>query len=186
MSKKKKTGSRSFSKVWVNQTNLGRLFGLSAIAVGKILTSHGLKDGGGATSKALSEGWATSTPLKDGTPFFMWNRDRCAELMGKSHQRLSRVDVAVNDVLKMIERAQECLDEGDDKMASLIYDCMYDEVPEDIVDRVRERIEENDSFRICSDCGWTNLDMESSDRRWVCLECGVIHDLDASKSEGEE
>jgi hypothetical protein len=39
MSKEKK-----FNQIWSNQTNLGKRFGLSAIAVGKILVKEGLKD----------------------------------------------------------------------------------------------------------------------------------------------
>jgi len=73
MSKEKK-----FNQIWSNQTNLGKKFGLSAIAVGKILVKEGLKDQKtkSATEKALNEGYAKSTPLKDGTPYFMWNIEK--------------------------------------------------------------------------------------------------------------
>lgn len=54
MAKKKR-----FGDLWKNQTELGKKFGLSAIAVGKILTERGLKDGKAATKKALDEGYAT-------------------------------------------------------------------------------------------------------------------------------
>ena len=68
MSKEKK-----FDQIWSNQTDLGKRFGLSAIAVGKLLVEEGLKDQKTklATEKALNEGYAKSTPLKDGTPYFM-------------------------------------------------------------------------------------------------------------------
>ena len=68
MSKEKK-----FDQIWSNQTDLGKRFGLSAIAVGKLLVEEGLKDQKtkSATKKAQNEGYAKSTPLKDGTPYFM-------------------------------------------------------------------------------------------------------------------
>jgi len=39
MPKKKK-----FTQIWSNQTDLGKKFGISAVAVGKILIQHELKD----------------------------------------------------------------------------------------------------------------------------------------------
>ena len=39
MEKKKK-----FNQIWSNQTNLGKKFRLSAIAIGKLLIDNGLKD----------------------------------------------------------------------------------------------------------------------------------------------
>ena len=34
------------------------------------------------------------------------------------------------------------------------------------------------SSRTCGDCGAVNAALELSDRRWVCAECGVVHDRD--------
>ncbi len=34
------------------------------------------------------------------------------------------------------------------------------------------------SSKTCSDCGAINHALELSDRRWVCTDCGVIHDRD--------
>ena len=89
MSKKKK----KFSQIWSNQTDLGKKFGLSAIAVGKILIEHGLKDlqTKYATEKALTSGYAKSTPLKKGTPYFMWNYQMVKSLIQQEHDPLSEV-----------------------------------------------------------------------------------------------
>ncbi len=50
MSKEKK-----FNQIWSNQTNLGKRFGLSAIAVGILFVEEGLKDQKtkSATEKAI-------------------------------------------------------------------------------------------------------------------------------------
>ena len=34
------------------------------------------------------------------------------------------------------------------------------------------------SSRLCSDCGWKNSQLKLSDREWVCLDCGTLHDRD--------
>jgi hypothetical protein len=65
--------ARKFGDQWKNQTELGKRFGLSSIAVGKILSEHGLKEGKQATKKAIDEKYAIFTPLQDGTPFYLWN-----------------------------------------------------------------------------------------------------------------
>ena len=78
MWKAKMSKEKKFNQIWSNQTDLGKRFGLSAIAVGKLLVEEGLKDQKTklATEKALNEGYAKSTPLKDGTPYFMWNIEK--------------------------------------------------------------------------------------------------------------
>ena len=38
------------------------------------------------------------------------------------------------------------------------------------------------SSKTCSECGWINASLKLSDRTWVCLECGCIHDRDFNAS----
>lgn len=61
---------------WVNQTALGKHFGITAVQVGKQLTAAGLKDGSDATGKALTEGYAQVFPLADGTIAYKWDQQR--------------------------------------------------------------------------------------------------------------
>ena len=92
-----KMGHQKFIDVWVNQTKLARQFALSAITMGKKLKKLGLRgEDGKATAQALAEGYCTSTPLKDGTPFFMWNRHKVEGLMqAHGHQRLDPQEIKV-------------------------------------------------------------------------------------------
>ena len=130
MSKKQK----KFNQLWSNQTNLGKKFGLSGIALGKILVQHGLKDPETklATKKAVDDGWARSTPMKDGTPFFMWSSEKVGSLLGQEHKKLSPVEYWVQEVLKIYKQADKLSDEGQDKIGYMMVDCMYDEVPKNI------------------------------------------------------
>ncbi|NJK73607.1 MAG: hypothetical protein HC849_24055 [Oscillatoriales cyanobacterium RU_3_3] len=89
-----------FSDVWVNQTALGKQFGLSAVAIGKKLKELGLRgENGKPTDRALSEEYCKSTPLKDGTPFFMWHKKKVSELMQDSGQeKLNSQEVKVREL----------------------------------------------------------------------------------------
>ena len=141
MSKNKNKKSK-FNQIWSNQTNLGKKFGLSAIAVGKLLIEAGLKDPTTklATEKALKEGYAKSTPLKDGTLYFMWNIDKVRPLIAKDHEPISKVDYWVNDVLATYKEAQELDDAGNEKIAQFMCDEAFEDVPKDIIEEVRAKV----------------------------------------------
>ena len=75
-----KQGRLKFADVWVNQTTLGKQFGLSAIAMGKKLKELGLRS-------------------EDGTPFYMWNRQQVEELMlAHGYQRLDPQEVKAREL----------------------------------------------------------------------------------------
>lgn len=134
--------TKKFNQVWVNQTELGKKFGLSAIAIGKILVEHELKaKNGQATQKAIEGGYAKSTPLKNGTPFFMWHLQRTKDLVSKKHVLLSKVDYWVNEVKKILSEAERLFEEGQDKLACMITDHVYEEVPQKIRVEVKAKIE---------------------------------------------
>ena len=139
MSKKNK----KFKHIWKSQTDIGKEFGLSAVAIGKILIENGLKDSETklATSEAIDKGFAKSTPLKDGTPYFMWNQWKIKAIVNKEHKPISKVDYWVNEVKKRLRYCDKLLLEGHDKLASLNYDVLYEDVPENIEEEVRKIID---------------------------------------------
>src|SRR5260370_41379944 len=95
-----KQGRQKFADVWANQTTLGKQFGLSAMAMGKKLKELGLRgEDGHPTAQALGQGYCTPTPLKDGTPFFLWNRQQVEELMrAHGYQRLDPQEVKAHEL----------------------------------------------------------------------------------------
>lgn len=119
-------GKRSaFANTWVNQTNLGKHFGMSAIAIGKKLTELGLKGPDKQpTQRALSEEFCRATPLKDGTPFFMWNKKKVAELLRSSGlQQLSSADADAYETARaLIATAREADETGIDKLFYFMVD----------------------------------------------------------------
>lgn len=110
---------KKFQANWASATDIGRLFGLSAIAVNKALEAKGLRDGTAKapTAQALASGWAVATPLKDGTSHYMWSRSKVKALLAEAHQPLSDVEVALEDFVKAVVRLQkEAEDTGIDKL----------------------------------------------------------------------
>jgi hypothetical protein len=68
-----------FRDLWVNQTELGRHFGMSAVAIGKKLREVGLRtEQKEPSERAKTEGYCRFTPMKDGTPFYLWNKEKVA------------------------------------------------------------------------------------------------------------
>lgn len=138
---------KSFRDTWKNQTELGKYFGISAIEVGKILMEHQLKDATtkAATQKAIDGGYAKATPLKDGTQHFLWNVTRIMAILSQSKPPLSQVDYWANEVKKIMEEADRLSNEGQDKLACLMYDSAYDEVPKHIRQEVKKRMEKEET-----------------------------------------
>lgn len=143
-----RTSSRErFSKTWTNQTELGRWHGMSAIAFGKRLVEIGLRDKTtkAPTERAISEGFAKATPLKDGTPFFMWNREKIEQALSEAGAvkvdemsfHIEKATASVRSLLASERVAQ--LDDLHGCLPDFLEGC-FDEVPERIKDHVRDSV----------------------------------------------
>jgi len=119
-----------FRDIWVNQTMLGKAFNLSAVAIGKKLKELELRQADGTpTEKALSEGYCTATPLKDGTPFFLWHKKKVKQLLQTDGlQPLSEQEIRCRELAKDLIDAEHLSDQGQDKAAYLMYDSIHDEI----------------------------------------------------------
>jgi hypothetical protein len=96
-----------FRDVWVNQTELGKHFNMSAIAMGKKLVDLGLRTAAKEpTELATAEGYCQFTPMKDGTPFYLWNKAKVASLLRSSGvTQLSRAEVQARDTAQALTQA---------------------------------------------------------------------------------
>lgn len=97
-----KKRNKKFSATWSNLTNLGKEYGLSAIKIGKKMKELGLRnEEGNPTEKALLEGFAQSTPLKDGTPFYIWHKSKISHLMVETGvQKLDKDEILAQNLAK--------------------------------------------------------------------------------------
>ena len=143
MSRKNK---RKFTDIWANQTDIGKLFGLSAIKVGTKLIEHGLKDKvtKKATDKAIEGGYAKETPLKDGTYFCMWNKQNIKSILSQDIKPLTAEQQWVNEVLTRKKAIDVEYDTGSDKLACLMMDSIFDDIPQEYLPKIRAVLEQNE------------------------------------------
>ena len=98
---------------------LGRHFGISAVAVGKKLAECGLRnEQKEPTDLALKEEYCHLAPMRDGTPFFLWNKEKVVELFRQAGMRqLSKQEVeARSTAVELIALAKEADESGIDKI----------------------------------------------------------------------
>jgi len=108
-----------FRDLWVNQTELGRHFGMSAVAIGKKLQEVRLRtEQKEPSERAKNEGYCRFTPMKDGTPFYLWNKDKVAALLRESGMsQLSEREVeARNTATMLIDLDRQAEETGMDKL----------------------------------------------------------------------
>lgn len=131
---------KAFNKIWKNQTEIGLIFGMRPISVGKKLIELGLKDKSGATQKALDEGFAKFTPLADKTPFFMWNVEKVTEVF--DHAGVERKSPVKAYAAKIIPGIRSCYEHP--FLCDLTWDSLTDaicEVPPQYRKEVRDLVE---------------------------------------------
>jgi hypothetical protein len=97
--KKKKQGYR---KNWRTLTELGQEFGVTAIKFGNLLKQHGLREKSGEpTAAAKDGGYFEKIEPKQGSPYYLWHRERVSEyLISKGVQKAG---VSTAEASKMTE-----------------------------------------------------------------------------------
>lgn len=120
-----------FSKTWVNQTKLAELFGISSIKMGKELVKLGLREGKDATESAIKQQYAIKTPLKDGTPFYMWNKQKVFELLKRDLKPATELEKWISKAKTLQEQIDRTDYKGMDKMAWWAIDDLIDECPKE-------------------------------------------------------
>ena len=132
-----------FKATWKNQKEIGVIYGKSAIAVGKALIELGLKNSStkAPTALALSEEIAKSTPLKDGTPFYLWHKAKTCEKLD-SLEGWTRQSQEERDLQKLtfeyVSWIIQALRADENGEHHVIVDGLYDEA-QSIAQQIRKR-----------------------------------------------
>jgi len=123
------------------------------------------------------------------------NRKKAAQRLGRLHWRISNVRSDVlHKLTTQLTRGKSVVVIEDLNVSGMLRNhCLARSISDVGFGEMRRQLtykgEENGcliitadrffpSSKTCSDCGWVNGDLKLSDREWVCLECGVIHDRD--------
>lgn len=133
-------GKKNWAKTWVNQGELGREFGLSAVMIGRKRDEAGLREDRQPTKSAFDGGLAHAAPLASGTPNFRWHKQKTvAALVAAGLTRLPAeevraggLDTEAQEMAREIVRLESSPDGMDQKLAGLL----WDQVPARLRDRV--------------------------------------------------
>jgi len=125
-------------RTWSSQTQLGDYFGISAKKVGSILNHHGLRHGRRATNQAIQSGWAMLTPLRDGTPHYLWNSEKVVGLIGQHYVLLDEVDYWVQLIQKRFRGFNRLLRMGKPDEAHKLP--IFDDLPNSLYHEVMAKI----------------------------------------------
>jgi hypothetical protein len=74
----------------------------------------------------------------------MWNIEKVCPLIEKYYEPFSKVEYWINEVREIVREAERLDREGKDKLAYMIYDSAYDDVPKDMREEVRAIIERDE------------------------------------------
>src|SRR5436305_14964790 len=96
------------NKKWDTQTWIGKRYGISAVVVGKILTTVGLKQGPEATSKAVLTGHAKRCYTADQRPYWMWDMDAVGEVVEEA--LVHHGGPPIEKLVVQVGEALECAD----------------------------------------------------------------------------
>ena len=125
---------------WGTQTGIGQRYGLTAVAVGKILTRVGLKQGLEATGKALLTGHARKSYTKDERAYFMWDMELVGEIIEEALvlDGGPKIDLLLERVGKALADLETHRAEGNDWFADLLEEEALSDIPPGLV-RVLKR-----------------------------------------------
>ncbi len=136
MSKKSKTNFRS---EWRTLTELGSEFDKSAVAFGKMLKEHGLRDSNGEPTEAASGFFQKIVP-NQGKPYYLWNHKQIVSFFqtkgintaGNSSDALK--DTEARKLARSYLDAQK-LDEAGSKLGYLMFGELVDDIRKIGLDR---------------------------------------------------
>lgn len=170
MGKKRKKGS--FKDTWGNLTEIGHLFGLSAVKLGAELKARGYREESGKPSEdALVRGLVKATPLSNGREHYMWHKKLLPEALradglkqiGGPSDKAFTVASKIFDLVRQGERLE---DRGETKAAIFTYEeaqgqleDLFNETPAAkrvnvalrVVQHLRKKKMENEDIRVLVD-----------------------------------
>jgi hypothetical protein len=131
-----KPRSNAAETLWLSLTDLGRIYGISAVHCGRLLSDAGLRQGNGAPSTlALAQGLAYQHHPHSPNPSAVWNGQGCAPLLEGQGLRPMAENHLINqwaDLLAALVQGSPSISTSAEKMAS--------DLPEALVNPVNQEL----------------------------------------------
>ncbi len=133
------------SPTWMSLTDLGRVYGISAIHCGRALKNNGWRDRfGQPTQGALQAGAASINGPLNHTNSSLWNTKICGALLEKTgYHQISRAMRVEQWALLLEAIAEGC------PSIDITADQMAEEIPEELIEDINDELSsKNCLFRI--------------------------------------
>lgn len=154
------------SNTFIYQSDFGIIFGISSIAVGKILMKHGLKKGRLPTSKAKNNGY-----VKLDNGIYVWNTHKTKKIIYKYHKELDEEEKHTNCLRKIITNAYRLINSNDpNKMRTgeTLLATRYFGIPTRVIEKIKYKVE-----------------FELSLKRYVSIDESILDFIQACKYNDE-
>ncbi len=124
------------SSSWLNLTDLGRMYGISALRCGRELQYKGWRDRyGRPTPKALEAGVASENGPHNPPRAALWNTKLCSELLEKTGFQPISKKLQIEQWVSLLE----AINEGSPSINTTT-DQMAEELPNDLVEDVNAQL----------------------------------------------
>ena len=124
------------TSLWLSLTDLGRIYGISAVHCGRLLSDAGLRQQNGApTSTALQQGLAYQHHPQATCPNAVWNGEGCATLLQEQGLRPMAERNLIEqwaDLLSALEQGSPSFNTSAEEMAS--------DLPANLVTQVNQEL----------------------------------------------
>jgi hypothetical protein len=124
------------TSLWLSLTDLGRIYGISAVHCGRLLSDAGLRQQNGApSSKALQQGLAYQHHPHATCPNAVWNGEGCATLLQEQGLRPMAERNLIDqwaDLLSALEQGSPSINTSAEEMAS--------DLPANLVTQVNQEL----------------------------------------------
>jgi hypothetical protein len=131
MSQKK----QDFRKTWRTLTEMGQVFGVSAIKFGNLLKQHGLREQDGTASQSAKDGnFCQEIVPKEGKPYYLWHSEKTSDYLvdrgvvksGISDRDASKMTEARKLARSYVEAVK--LDDDGNKLGYMIIGELVDDI----------------------------------------------------------
>jgi hypothetical protein len=130
---------------WLSLTDLGRIYGISAVHCGRLLSDAGLRQGNGAPSaRALKQGLAYQHHPQSPSPSAVWNEEGCAPLLQDQGLR----PMAENNLISQWADLLAALVQGSPSISTSAEE-MASDLPQNLVTQVNLELQQRGcSFQV--------------------------------------
>lgn len=108
---------------WINQTDIGNIYGITAVEVGRLLQKLDLKTFAEVKKDVLEKGIAKEVLTKKGIVTYLWNTKEVCKILDNHINKLSNSDRILIDIIKELFHFNE-----NEKLTNMTIELLFDDL----------------------------------------------------------